>query len=96
MVRKAKKILETTTNRKVYNRARKEYISGINGDCPICRYHKGENYEGKYYGGYDNERITYPSWKLVSKNRKQWMKKPLKIEHDYENHRKQKYIRIHF
>ena len=24
----------------------------------------------------------YPSWKLVSKNRKQWMKKPLKFDED--------------
>lgn len=41
--KKAKKILETTTNRRVYNRARKEYISSKNGDCPICKYHKVGN-----------------------------------------------------
>jgi disulfide oxidoreductase YuzD len=25
---------------------------------------------------------TFPNWKLVSKNRKQWMKKPLRIKYD--------------
>ena len=24
--------------------------------------------------------MTYPNWKLVSKNPKQWMKKPIKIK----------------
>jgi hypothetical protein len=97
MVKKSKKIVETTTNRKVFNRAYKEYVSGKNGDCPRCRYHKCENYEGKYYGGYsDYNRITYPSWKLVSKNRKQWMKKPMNIEADYNNYRNEKYVRFKF
>ncbi len=78
MVRKTKKIMETTTNRRVYNIARKKYISGKNGDCSFCKYHRGENYDGKQYGGRKDGRITYPNWKLVSKNEKQWMEKPIK------------------
>lgn len=96
MVRKKKKILETTTNRKIYNRAHKYYLSDKYGHCPRCRYHKGENYRGKYYGGYENDGLTYPNWKLVSKNRKQWMKKPIKVKEDYQNHRNEKYIRFIF
>ena len=32
---------------------------------------------------YDNKvRAKYPNWKLVSKNKKQWMRKPLRIKVD--------------
>ncbi len=97
MVKKSKKIVETTTNRNAFNKAYKGYISSKKGYCPRCRFHKGENYEGKSYGGYsDYERITYPSWKLVSKNRKQWMKKPMNIEVDYNNYRNEEYVRFNF
>ena len=28
----------------------------------------------------NSEELRYPSWKLVSKNRKQWMKTPIEID----------------
>ena len=28
----------------------------------------------------DSPRVRHPNWKLVSKNRKQWMKKPVKVK----------------
>ena len=84
----------TTINRNVYNRLRKEYLEH-SGEirCSYCKYHKNENKKGKWYGGFTDyskpeseficinpEKITYPSWKLVSKNKKQWMDKKLKIK----------------
>ncbi len=78
---KAKKIVDNSTNRTEFNRAYKFYLEyktgGIN--CSRCCYHRGEN-RTKYYGGFVHKYVTYPSWKLVSKNRKQWMDKPLRIE----------------
>jgi len=74
---KAKKISKTTTNRGEFNRAYKEYLERKGRiHCSRCRYHKGENYTGNCYGGY--RKMTYPNWKLVSKNPKQWMDKPMK------------------
>lgn len=79
MVRKAKKISKSTTNRGEFNRAYKEYLESTGKiHCSYCGYHRGENKTSKWYGGYVDEKIKYPNWKLVSKNRKQWMKKPLK------------------
>jgi hypothetical protein len=76
---KVKKISKTTTNRGVFNRAYKEYLERKSRiHCSRCGYHKGENYTGNYYGSYDVGRITHPNWKLVSKNSKQWMEKPIK------------------
>jgi len=72
----AKKIMDETTNRYVYNRARKE----CSGNCTWCRYHLGDNLDHKLYGDYGsrrNESLRYPNWKLVSKNKKQWMDKKL-------------------
>jgi len=84
---KVKKIVETTTNRKVFNRAYKSYLehrkNGIH--CTYCRYHRGENRTTKWYGGFidDNkEEIRNPNWKLVSKNKKQWMKKGIRISEE--------------
>lgn len=77
MVRKAKKVSKTTTNRGEFNRAYKanlEHCGKIH--CSYCKYHRGENRK-KWYGGFNHKSVNYPSWKLVSKNRKQWMKKPL-------------------
>ena len=81
---KKRDLLEKTTNRKVFNQLYKlklEATSKIR--CTFCRYHKYENSTNNYYGGHwddktDNYNIKHPSWKLVSKNRKQWMKKPIK------------------
>jgi len=84
---KNKEILEKTTNRKVFNYAYKEHLERTGKiRCVWCRYNKGENSTQDWYGGhwsdkFGNYDIKYPSWKLVSKNRKQWMKKPSKIEY---------------
>lgn len=76
---KTKKIVDNTTNRGEFNRVYKDYLehkkNGIH--CSYCKYHRGENRTNKYYGGINE--IRYPNWKLVSKNRKQWMRKQLKI-----------------
>ena len=32
-----------------------------------------------WYGGYDIDNVKYPSWKLVSRNRKQWMDKSTRL-----------------
>jgi len=75
---KVKKTVKETTNRGVFNRAYKEYLERKSRiHCSRCGYHKGENYAGKWYGGHDNEKIKLPNWKLVSKNPKQWMEKPI-------------------
>ena len=82
-----KEILEKTTNRKVFNYAYKEHLERTGKiRCSYCRYNKGENSTQDWYGGHWNDKtgdydIKYPSWKLVSKNRKQWMKKQSKIEY---------------
>jgi hypothetical protein len=83
----------STINRYVYNRLRKEYVANKNGLCSFCKYHKNENQTGKWYGGFTDyskpeseftcvqpDKITYPNWKLVSKNKKQWMNKKLKTK----------------
>jgi len=90
---KAKKIVDTTTNRSEFNRAYKFYLehktNGIN--CSYCPYHRGEN-RVKYYGGFVHKHVTYPNWKLVSKNRKQWMNKPLKKEIEITHWQQFEYI----
>lgn len=73
-----KEIVEKTTNRTVFNRAYKEQLA-ITGKiyCSFCKYHHGENFDGDIFGGYKS--ITYPNWKLVSKNRKQYMEKRITV-----------------
>ncbi len=78
----------TTTNRSVYNKLYKEY----NAHCSYCKWHGlcTENwpwqsyYKNKYKG---KEKAKYPNWKLVSKNQKQWMKKPLLFKEDINLHK---------
>lgn len=83
-----KKIVETTTNRGEFNRAYKEYLAhkrnGIG--CSFCKYHKGENNTSKWYGGNiygkfnkNRNNVRYPNWKLISKNKKQWMMNNMEI-----------------
>ena len=93
---KIKKIVQETANRSEFNRTYKMYLeSKCKIHCSYCGYHRGENETNKYYGGYvKNNNIKYPSWKLVSKQRKQWMKKPIKITEENWNWRKRKYITI--
>jgi hypothetical protein len=78
----SKEITQTTTNRGEFNRAYKEYLAHkSNGiSCSYCKYHRNENGAGRgYYGGLNEDKLKYPNWKLVSKQPKQWMKKPIKI-----------------
>lgn len=77
---KAKKIMDETTNRYVYNRIRKRFLEGDEISCSRCRYHHGDNLDHKLYGDYGSRRngsLRQPNWKLVSKNKKQWMDKKL-------------------
>lgn len=92
-----KQIMDITTNRYVYNRTRKVYLESVGKlRCSWCPYHKNENYDGKFYGTC-KEDIKYPSWKLVSKNRKQWMKKPIKmVTRQYRNKSLGDYVEIRF
>lgn len=80
-----------TTNRSVYNKLRKEYLEKEGKiHCSFCKYHKGEN-KNSYYGGfvgktesknnYKRNKIKYPSWKLIGKNKKQWMFKKLNFRY---------------
>jgi len=99
-----KNLVETTTNRGEFNRAYKKYLevskAGIR--CSHCRYHRGENdVDNKWYGGHYDEKIDdikvrYPNWKLVSKNKKQWMKKPIKIIEGTTKLSKKTYVEIKF
>lgn len=88
-----------TANRYVYNRVRKLALSKEGKiRCGFCPYHKNENQKAKGYGGHQFKHprqfhfkgLNYPSWKLVSKNRKQWMPNNVKkivrpLRHNYGN-----------
>ncbi len=102
---KARKISKETTNRGEFNRAYKAHLEHSGKiRCTYCKYHRGENSNEKWYGGYTydkndtkygyKKRIKFPNWKLVSKNRKQWMKKPIKIETKYYHRQSKQYIDI--
>lgn len=79
-----------TDNRAVYNKVRKRILDkGGLIHCSRCPYHGSENDTNKYYVLYEDDKIKAcqynwrtrrPNWKLVSKNRKQWMDKGLKYE----------------
>ncbi len=78
---------KTTTNSSVYKKLYKEHHAG----CSFCRwhpnfYHFSENdvWES-YYLNENKSTSNKPNWKLVSKNKKQWMKKPLKVISTYNN-----------
>jgi hypothetical protein len=98
-----KNVVETTTNRGEFNRAYKNYLESSKGkiSCSRCRYHRGENYDGKWYGGHFDEKkncfkVRYPNWKLVSKQNKQWMKKPIEIVEEVSKYSKRTYVEIKF
>ena len=93
---KAKKISKLTTNRGEFNRAYK-YALANKGliRCSYCKYHKNENNGNNRYGYYlQNDDVKYPSWKLVSKNKKQWMKKNMVIKLKYFNAYSQIYFKF--
>lgn len=83
---KVNKIVNQTTNRGNFNRAYKQYLESKGKiRCCYCGYHHGENSTVKWYGGFKENGeidIRYPNWKLVSKNRKQWMKKPIEFSEE--------------
>jgi hypothetical protein len=79
-----------TTNRPVYNKARKLHLDHQGKiRCSYCGYNRGENDTRRFYhlpkedgylheikaGNWNYDTTRKPNWKLVSKNRKQWMKK---------------------
>ncbi len=81
---RTKDVVQSTTHKGEFNRAYKIYLEQkAKIHCSYCKYHRGENRDKKYYGGYRRMNghwsVTIPNWKLVSKNRKQWMEKPMKI-----------------
>ena len=75
-----------TTDRSVYNRLRKERLANCAEiHCSFCGYHRGENATTHYYEIFaDGSPGRNPNWKLISKNRKQWMKKPYHPEEDFD------------
>lgn len=89
-------VVKITNNRGEFNRAYKRHLEHQGRiHCSYCDYHRSENRTSKWYGGieYDDMEVCrgkrkgtntrFPNWKLVSKNRKQWMIKPLHIKYDY-------------
>jgi hypothetical protein len=78
----------TTTNLGLYNKLYRHFLEQDGKiRCSWCKPHRGENathgWYGVVYGIYNKkkwEKPKFPNWKLVSKNRKQWMKKPLTKE----------------
>lgn len=72
-------VYSETNDRRVF---RNIHIRCVTGCCLRCRKRERRKWYRiieKTDGKIDSK---YPSWKLVSKNRKQWMKKPLKFDED--------------
>ena len=68
--------MDWTTNRNLHKKFRmKDELS-----CSYCGPNRGCNRKGKrHYGGKEKDGVLdlrYPSWKLATKNRKQWYPKP--------------------
>lgn len=101
----AKSIMDTTSNRSVYKKARKIYLEqkGLI-KCSICAPHRDENDDRKCYGTLRSwaagKKVRYPSWKLVSKNSKQYQVKPKSykviVKNDYNCNFNYNYIEIKF
>ena len=87
---KKKKELKTTDSSSVYNHTHRNYLYNY-GVCDYCKPHRGCNRRNKY-GGLTHKHLKYPSWKLVSKNPKQWMDKPVKKVEKKLYWRKKRYI----
>lgn len=79
---KTEKMLKTTSSRSDFNRAYKVHLEKKGRiRCALCRYNKGENSTSVFYrinSNYFGDK--YPNWKLLSRNRKQWMYKKVRIE----------------
>lgn len=87
-----RKEYKNSTNRTVYNRLRKKYLAEqAIIRCSYCGWNSNENSTDRWYGfrrEWDKEEPTYlrfPSWKLATKNRKQWQENPkaYKIKEKY-------------
>jgi len=93
-----KKLLEKTTNRGEFNRRYKKYLENVGKiRCTRCKYHTNENNKDKWYGGFEDLKfVKFPNWKLISKNRKQWMGKSIKIKTDYSKISRNIYYEIEF
>lgn len=90
-------LVKSTTNRSEFNRAYKIYLEQIGKiHCSYCPYHRSENDSRKWYGKSKLSKFRYPNWKLVSKNDKQWMKKPMKIINEYRIRNDYEYIEFKF
>lgn len=73
--KKNNKEYKTTTDNKVFKIC---HYAHEDMCCMACsKRRKTKDYHIAKYGRL--ERIRIPNWKLVSKNRKQWMKKPIEI-----------------
>ena len=80
---KAYKRLKTTTSRSDFNKLYKRSLENRGKiRCSWCPYHGGENDTKEWFGSINwwkkptvIVRTKYPNWKLVSKNKKQWMNK---------------------
>lgn len=106
----SKFLTQTTTNRGEFNRAYKAHLEHTGKiRCTYCGYHKNENArDKKWYGRiiYDDmetcsgkrkgTNTRYPNWKLVSKNNKQWMKKPIYFVKKIGKISKKTYAEIEF
>ncbi len=92
--------IRETTNSNLYRKLYREYLNKKEGKCSMCTAHGGCNERNKWYGTTfnpkDDQHLRYPSWKLVSKNRKQWMKKPLKVKIKELKWRKTTYVELYW
>ena len=61
--------------------------------CSFCKYNRCENQKYKSYGGYDEE-LKWPNWKLVSKNKRQWNDKPIKISYSTSRYSSKNWLEI--
>lgn len=100
---KINKIVNETTSRGVYNRAYKRQLESKGKiHCSYCGYHRGENkVSGAYYGGFKEpfkyyKKVKHPSWKLVSRNKRQWENKNLKITTEQTRYSDREYIEINW
>lgn len=78
-----RKEYENGTDRSSYNKLRKKFLSEqCDIRCSYCGWNSGENSSDKWYGSSKTldenppENMKFPSWKLATKNRKQWQEKP--------------------
>jgi hypothetical protein len=81
-------LYSTTTDRKTHNII---HIKCVTGCCIKCAIRGRQKWYHIWHG---KKQSSYPNWKLVSKNKKQWMKKPLIFENKKTHHFNVNYINI--